>query len=197
MTQPLPSLPSLARALLSALAVTLTLTTLPAQARDLNEQTIRDFVDTLESAESLEPELDALSEEVLAERQTEQPDFSRVFSDVVASMRGDPLYDDLEDIAQDHGFTDLQAWAGTGDRIFRAWMAIELEQEAPTSDQEIAQALAEIENSPHMTEAQKAQMRAMMENAMSVMESARNAPPEDVAAVRPHMDLLREFSEAE
>lgn len=197
MTQPVPSLPSLARALLSALAVTLTLATLPAQARDLNEQTIRDFVDTLEAAESLEPELDTLSDEVLAERQAEQPDFSRVFSDLVASMRGDPLYDDLEGIAQDHGFTDLQAWAGTGDRIFRAWMAIELEQEAPTSDQEIAQALAEIENSPHMTEAQKAQMRAMMENAMSVMESARNAPPEDVAAVRPHMDLLREFSEAE
>ena len=56
-------------------------------------------------------------------------------------------------------------------------------------------ALAEMENSPHMTAEQKAQMRAMMESAMGAMQSASNAPAEDIEAVRPHVEALRQLGE--
>lgn len=181
--------------LIPLLLAALTLAPLPAQARDLSEQTIRAFVDTMKAAESLEPEFEALAEDMAADEESEMPDFAHIFSDTLASMEGEPAYDRLEDIAQEHGFSDLQEWGTTGDRIYRAWMAIEMEQQNPAAQQEVASALEEIENSPHLTESQKAQMRAMMENAMSAMESAKNAPREDIEAVRPHLDLLKSLSQ--
>ena len=46
-----------------------------------------------------------------------------------------------------------------------------------------------------MTAEQKAQMRAMMESAMGAMQSASNAPAEDIEAVRPHVEALRQLGE--
>ncbi len=60
---------------------------------------------------------------------------------------------------------------------------------------EMEAALAEMENSPHMTAEQKAQMRAMMEGAMGAMQSASNAPAADIEAVRPHVEALRQLGE--
>ncbi|MBW0148302.1 hypothetical protein [Marinobacter arenosus] len=197
MIQPYPDRQSpLAHLLTPLLIAVLTLASLPAQARDLSEQTIQAFVDTMKAAESLEPEFEALTDEMAADQESEMPDFAHIFSDTLSSMEGEPVYTRLEDIAQEHGFSDLEEWGTTGDRIYRAWMAIELEQQNPQARQEIASALEEIDNSPHLTEAQKAQMRAMMENAMSAMESAKDAPREDIEAVRPHLDLLRSFSQS-
>ena len=70
-------------------------------------------------------------------------------------------------------------------------------QQGGVAQQEMQQALAEIENSPHMTEEQKAQMRAMMQSATSAMDTARNAPESDKRAVRPFMEELRALSEDE
>ncbi|MBW4935236.1 hypothetical protein KZO34_11260 [Marinobacter sp. F4206] len=175
----------------------LTLASLPAQARDLSEQTIRAFVDTMKAAEDLEPDFEALGDELAADGESGMPDFAHIFSDTLARMEGQPAYLRLEDIAREHGFSDLEDWSNTGDRIYNAWMAIELEQQNPDAQQEITSALVEIENSPHLTEAQKAQMRAMMENAMNAMESAKDAPREDIEAVRPHLDILRFFSQSQ
>ncbi|MBW7471963.1 hypothetical protein QQF73_12945 [Marinobacter sp. M216] len=198
MIQPYPDHQNpLAHLLTPLLIAVLALASLPAQARDLTEQTIRSFVDTMKAAESLEPEFEALADEMATDQESEMPDFAHIFSDTLSSMEGQPAYGRLEDIAQDHGFSDLEEWGATGDRIYRAWMAIELERQNPEARQEMASALAEIENSPHLTEAQKAQMRAMMENAMRAMESAKDAPQEDVEAVRPHLDILRSFSQPE
>ncbi|AHI29549.1 hypothetical protein [Marinobacter similis] len=184
-----------ARFLLPILAIILALGSLPASAEALTESRIQSFIASLTAAEALEPELEALTDEMEADK--EAPDFSRLFSDIVQQMKGRPVYSRLEDIAQDHGFSNMEEWSTTGDRIFRAWMAIELQEQNPQAQREIAEAMAEIENSPHMTETQKAQMRAMMEGAMGAMESAKNAPPADVEAIRPHLDELRAFSEAE
>lgn len=181
------------RRLLPALSLLLALTALPAQARDLSEQTIRAFIDTLTEAEDLAPEFEALADEMTADSRAEMPDFSHIFSDMISRVEGSPVYNRLEDIAQEQGFSDLEEWGNTGDRIYQAWMAIELEQEDPRARREMQSAMTEIENSPHMTEAQKAQMKAMMENALKAMDSARDAPAKDVEAVRPHIDLLRAF----
>jgi len=172
----------------------------PASAEALTSDRVQSFLASLSAAQALEPELEAIQDEMEAEAMAADapaPDFSQIFSNTVRNMKGQPVYNRLEDIVQDHGFSDLQQWSRTGDRIFRAWMAIEMQEQAPQAQREIADALAEIENSPHMTETQKAQMRAMMEGAMGAMESAKNAPPADLEAIRPHLDELRAFSESE
>ncbi len=170
----------------------------PVYAEDLTSARVQNFLASLTAAQALEPELEAIQDEMEAESMdpnSEMPDFGRIFSSTVENMEGQPVYSRLEDIVQEHGFADLQQWGRIGDRIFQAWMAIEMQKEAPLAQQEIADALAEIESSPHMTETQKAQMRAMMEGAMGAIESARNAPPADLEAIRPHLDELRAFAE--
>ncbi|MBC7326393.1 MAG: hypothetical protein H5T99_13950, partial [Moorella sp. (in: Bacteria)] len=141
----------------------------------------------------LEPEFEDLDNEM--DNGGTTPDFSRLFSDSLSQLKGRDSYSRLEDIARNHGFNSLEEWASTGDRVFQAWMAIEMEQQNPAAQQEMNAALAEVENNPNMTAEQKTQMRAMMQSAMGAMESASNAPAADIAAVRPHLDALRAMSE--
>ena len=171
-----------------------------ASAEALTSDRVQAFLASLSAAQALEPELEAIQDEMEAESMdadTAAPDFSQIFSNTVRNMRGQPVYQRLEGIVQEHGFSDLQQWSRTGDRIFRAWMAIEMQEQEPQAQREIAAAMAEIDNSPHMTDAEKAQMRAMMEGALSAMESAGSAPQEDLDAIRPHLDELRAFSESD
>lgn len=166
-----------------------------SHADNLSDQEISAFIDSLKAAERLEPEFEDLGNEMDNGDAGAMPDFSRLFSDSLGQLKGHDAYSRLEDIARNHGFSNLEEWAATGDRVFQAWMAIEMEQQNPAAQQEMSAALAEIENSPNMTAEQKAQMRAMMQSAMGAMESASNAPAADIAAVRPHLDALRAMSE--
>lgn len=184
------SLPASIR--IAVITTLFTLFSLNSHAQGLSDQTISSFIDSLKAAEQLEPEFEDLSDDMDSQNDGTMPDFSRIFSDSLKELEGHQAYGQLEDLVQDHGFGSLEEWAAAGDRIFQAWMAIEMEQQDPAARQEMDAAMAEIENSPHMTAEQKAQMRAMMQSAMGAMESASNAPPADVEAVRPHVEALRE-----
>ncbi len=166
-----------------------------SQAQSLSDQKISSFIESLKAAEQLEPEFEDLNDEMGSPNDGSMPDFSHMFSNSLSNLKGHEAYSQLEDLAQDHGFDNLEEWGATGDRIFQAWMAIEMEQQNPAARQEMEAAMAEIENSPHMTAEQKAQMRAMMQGAMGAMQSASNSPPADVEAVRRHIDALREIGE--
>jgi len=190
MRGPLPA--SIHTAAITTLFTLLALFSAGAQAQSLSDQTISSFIDSLKAAEQLEPEFEDLSNDMDSQSDGTMPDFSRIFSDSLKELEGHQAYGQLEDLVQDHGFGSLEEWAATGDRIFQAWMAIEMEQQSPAAQEEMSAAMAEIENNPNMTAQQKAQMRAMMEGAMGAMQSASNAPPADIKAVRPHVDALRE-----
>jgi len=190
MRGPLPA--SIRTAVITTLFTLLALFSAGAQAQSLSDQTISSFIDSLKAAEQLEPEFEDLSNDMDSQSDGTMPDFSRIFSDSLKELEGHQAYGQLEDLVQDHGFGSLEEWAATGDRIFQAWMAIEMEQQSPAAQEEMSAAMAEIENNPNMTAQQKAQMRAMMEGAMGAMQSASNAPPADIKAVRPHVDALRE-----
>jgi len=183
---------SLHTAVITSLFTLFALFSTGTQAQGLSDRVISSFIDSLKAAEQLSSEFDDLSDEMDAPNDGSMPDFSSMFSDSLRELEGHQAYGKLEDLVQDHGFGSLEEWAATGDRIFQAWMAIEMEQQNPAARQEMDAAMAEIENSPHMTAEQRAQMRAMMQSAMGAMESASNAPPADVEAVRPHIEALRE-----
>jgi coenzyme F420-reducing hydrogenase alpha subunit len=168
-----------------------------AQARDLTEKTVRSFIDSLGAAETLAEDHQDFLDALEAEQDDENMDFSTVFSSSLKDLKGHAMYGELEKVVKQHGFSSVDQWGETGDRVFRAWFALEMDQQGGVAQQEMQQALAEIENSPHMTEEQKAQMRAMMQSATSAMDTARNAPESDKRAVRPFMDELRALSEDE
>ncbi|MFL1454683.1 hypothetical protein ACJO5Y_09595 [Marinobacter sp. GN3S48] len=175
-----------------ALALTLLFSASPVAADSLTDGKVRAFINTLQEAETLEGDFDQLNEELPGSgNPSEMPDFSSIFSDSVNKMRGHEAYDRMEDIVEDNGFDSMEDWGATGDRVFQAWMAIEMENQHPEMVREMAGAMDEINNNPHLTEAQKEQMRAMMGNATAALENASEAPEADKQAVRPHMEALR------
>ncbi len=187
------------RAILPGLALTLALLLpLVATADSLTDERVRAFINTLQDAETLEEDLDELNQDLPdADHGSEMPDFSSIFSDSVDKMRGHDTYDRMEAIVEDHGFDSMEAWGATGDRVFQAWMAIEVENQHPEMAREMAGVMDEINNNPSLSEAQKEQMRTMMGGATSAMETARQAPESDKQAVRPHMETLRAVTESD
>ncbi|MBE01487.1 hypothetical protein [Marinobacter lutaoensis] len=188
-----PSRYSLAGA--GLLLILLALMPLSARAGELSAERVRGFIASLQALQTAFAEDQALPEDLSEppadDGHLEMPDFSRIFSNAIEGLAGSPAYDRAEGIVESHGFADLSDWAGTGDRIYQAWMAIEMEQRAPQVTRDMAQAMAEIDNSPHLSAEQKAQMRAMMASAQHSVRQAQSAPAEDIAAIRPHLDALR------
>ncbi|MDX1599457.1 hypothetical protein [uncultured Marinobacter sp.] len=179
------------------LALTLLLTTSPLAADSLTNEKVRAFINTLQEAETLEDDFDQLNEQMQGSRNpSDMPDFSSIFSDSVNQMRGHEAYNRMEDIVKNNGFDSMEDWGATGDRVFQAWMAIEMEDQHPQMAREMAAAMDEINNNPNLSEAQKEQMRSMMGGATAAMESARQAPAADKQAVRPHMQALRAVTES-
>ncbi|MEQ9547929.1 MAG: hypothetical protein RIK85_18160 [Marinobacter sp.] len=180
-----------------ALVVTLLFTTSTLAADRLTNEKVRAFINTLQEAETLEDDFDQLNEQMPGSgNPSEMPDFSSIFSDSVNQMRGHEAYNRMEGIVKENGFDSMEEWGATGDRVFQAWVAIEMEDQHPQMAREMAAAMDEINNNPNLSEAQKEQMRAMMGGATAAMESARQAPEADKQAVRPHMQALRAVTES-
>lgn len=170
----------------------LALSSISAHAETLTDQTVRSFISSLEELQTMEDEFSELTEDFSDEEDAaEMPDMSRIFSSSVEEMKGHDMYNELEDLVQQYGFSSPEQWGEIGDRIFHAWGALEMGEQSGDMNQEMARAMEEIDNNPHMSEAQKQQMREMMGGAMSAVEQAANAPEGDKRAVRPHMEALR------
>lgn len=181
------------RQLAIALALMFSLVSLNAHAEKLTDNTIRSFITTLEKAQALEPEFENLNNQ----EHLGSIDITKIFSSSVEALKGEDAYDSLEDLVQNSGFSNLNQWAATGDRIYGAWMAIEMKDESPEINQEMKTAMAELENNPNMSDQQKAQMRSMMEAALGVSKMASEAPPADIEAVKPHVNALRATGESQ
>ncbi|WP_417512698.1 hypothetical protein [Marinobacter sp.] len=185
------------RQLIVLLAFMLSLLSFNAYAEKLTDNKIRSFITTLEKAQAMEPEFEELDDREDDEtfQGNEAPDFSRIFSSSIEELKGEEAYDRLEDLVQENGFKNLNEWAATGDRIYGAWIAIEMTDQSPELRKEMESAMAEIENSPHMSAQQKAQMRASMEAALGMTKQASAAPSADIEAVKPHLEALRAIAE--
>ena len=171
---------------------------LGAQAQSLTDQTIQSFIDSLKALQSMESELEELTDDMSTDHEPgDMPDFSRVLSSSVEQIKGHEVYERLEDTVQAHGFDSAEQWSRIGDRIFQAWTALEMGDQAGQVNQEMQKAMAEIDNNPHLSEAQKQQMRNMMGGAVSAMQQAADAPEADKQALRPHMDALRTALDAD
>ncbi len=101
--------------------------------------------------------------------------------------------DDFLSVIRQHGFDSIDQWGDVGDRVTRAMVAIQVEEDSPNARAEMERAMAELEASEELSPEQKEMMRGQLEMAMGVMKSVSNAPEADVEAVRPHMPMLRDL----
>ncbi|EFI33154.1 conserved hypothetical protein [Desulfonatronospira thiodismutans ASO3-1] len=149
----------------------------PANAFELTDDRVERFVDSWSDVQSLEHEFEDI----------EQPDGEFVpespFSASLEEVRGHEAYDRLQQIAVDHGFSDAQEWALTGDHIFRAFLGMEMQDEDPTA--EMKQALEEIRQSP-LPEEQKEQITRHIQEQLDLFERIQDVPAEDIETVRRH-----------
>lgn len=167
-----------------------------ADQSDLTAAKVRGYIASLNELEQLENQFDIdEGHEIDFDAQQAMTDAWSPMTEAVAQLQRHPRYNEFEPIVKKNGFASAQEWGHTGDRIIHAFMALEMEREAPEMQREMDEAMRELDNNPHMSAEQKDAIRQMMMGAMSSMESMSDAPKADVDAVRPHMGALRDSFE--
>ena len=170
-----------------------------AHGASLTDAQVKRFVASMEEVQQLFDEYDDLHE-----MDDDFDDFDgeidmtfpeNPMSDAIAEMRGHAVYNRLQGVVRKHGFSNVEQWAGTGDKVMMAFYSLLMEEAHPEAVAEMQAALREIDDNPYMGEAQKQEMRKMMESAMSHMSHLMDAPAADKAVVRPHMSELRRVLE--
>ena len=111
------------------------------------------------------------------------------FSTAIAQMQGQQAYDEMLAVIMRHGFSDLDQWGTIADRIMRAFAANSMNTGLPQMDEQMQQALEQIEKS-NMTDAQKDTMRQIMQSSIQMMDVYADVPETDKAAVLPFMSAI-------
>ncbi len=105
-------------------------------------------------------------------------DFERMMAESAREHPG------AERVIRDAGFDSIDEWARVGGRILSAWIAEEMAAESDDMDAEMAEALREIDDNPHMSEEQKQMMRQQIEQMYGMRADLAYAPEADRRAVR-------------
>ena len=93
-------------------------------------------------------------------------------------------------IIESHGFDGSEQWAAIGARILNAYGAVVMGAQAEVYLQQMNQQLEEIENNDALSQAQKSEMRAQIDQAKSMITGIFQASEEDQAAVRANRSRL-------
>lgn len=108
----------------------------------------------------------------------------------------------LESVTRDHGFDGAVEWAETSNRITRAFMALEMQQQDVDFDdarRQMEAQMQQIEQNPDISDAQKQQMRqqmqAMQQNMQMVEGMTEDVPEADRQAVSERRSQLKAFFE--
>lgn len=99
-----------------------------AHSENLTEDDVTSFIASMEAMQPLidkhQDFIESIEDPADDEREV---DFARMMSSMVDEVKGHEMYDDLDDLVDDFGFSSPEAWARKGDRIVSAWFAIEME----------------------------------------------------------------------
>ena len=101
-------------------------------------------------------------------------------------------------VIQKQGFSSANEWGDVSARIYRTFAAIHIEDDGAAMEinQQMQQALRELDSNPHLTADQKAQMRQQMAAAGKTMASfTDNVSSADKAAVKARLQQLEQLFE--
>ncbi len=104
----------------------------------------------------------------------------------VLKERDPALHKKMRAITKKHGFS-LADWASTGDQVFLAYMALQLDQ------QDAASIAAMRDMDPALLANLPPEMRAQMDQAFTMMEAAEAVPQADKKIVKPLVRDLEAF----
>ena len=164
-------------------------------APPLSPEIIQGFVDSINELQEIGKKYDA--DKIVGPAVSGDAATSRTtspFSAAISGMQGHEAYDEMQATITKYGFADMQSWGAIGDRIMQAYAANSIGAEMPQMDEQMKQALEQIENS-NMPEAQKENMKQMMMSSMQMMNSYASAPEADKKAVLPYMSVIENLGE--
>lgn len=163
-----------------------------AYAADLTDQNIQQWVGAYKAVMEWSKTQDQKALEFMDKDRT--PDMANLFSGALKEMQGEKIYGEFSKVLGSSGYKDPMVWAGQGDRIMAATMAVEMEKNNTSSEQartQMQQAMQAIQNNPSMTPQQKAQMQQMMGMSNQVMDVADKAPKADKDVVKRNEALIK------
>ncbi|MFW5825529.1 MAG: hypothetical protein ACOCVV_11275 [Marinobacter sp.] len=117
---------------------------------------------------------------------------SLLVSESVSLLAGRDVYGTLERVAEAHGFSGVEAWAETGDRILLAVISLQLGDLAPAMARELERVADDIKENDQFSEAQKARMLKMLRASSQMINRARDVDEADQQAVRPYLEKLKD-----
>ena len=162
-----------------------------AQALDsLTPEIVQRFIDSIQDLREVSKKYNV--DEIMSSTDSGDKTAAKTatpFSTAITKMQGHQAYNEMQETILKHGFSDVQSWGAIGDRIMKAFTANSIETEMPEMDEQMKQALEQIEKS-NMTEEQKEGMRQMMQSSMQMMNSYDSVPETDKAAVLPYMSVI-------
>lgn len=173
---------------LLALAAAILLSLAPASAavdEPLTDQNIEAAIATMRDLrpvmEKNQEELDKLiSEEERADLDPCSPP---------AHVRASPIYQEMDVVVRQHGFTSSEQWCRIAQRITAAYAAVKIEAEEPQWREKMAEVRQQIESAPNLSPEQKAQLMAQLEESAAVI-GAQEAPEADKAAVKANLGKI-------
>ncbi len=178
------------------LAVSAMVLSTGVSAQNLTDGDVRGFLNSMKELEVLSKNYD---EPVIADDVVSMEDAATrmmaPFSSGLEQMRGHAAYGQMLDIVRDNGFSGAEHWAGVGDRVMRAVLALTMEANMSGADAKIASALRELEASD-LPEDQKTMMRNMMQTGNQMLQTFSDVPAADKAAVTPYLSEFENLGQA-
>lgn len=167
------------------------LVSMPLLAGDaLTAETVRSFIDSLKDLEQLgkkyenDPAFDTGKNQSVDQvvQQMQSP-----FTSMNNAMSGSKAYDEYISLLKRNGFNSPEQWGQTGNRIYRAMAAVQMEKEMPKDiDQQMAQAQEQMKASGMSAEQQK-MMMDMMAASKQMIQQFRDVPRADRDVVEPYI----------
>ena len=154
----------------------------PAFGQQLNRATVNNWADSMEELERWGDRQGRLNDDYAG---AEDPgDFQSALARIARQDR------EVQRIIERNGFASGSEWATVGSQIFNAYLALQMREQEPEMQREFQEQIDAIEENPHLNEDQRRQMRAQMEEMMSMMGDVFTAPEEDIAAVEANRSRL-------
>jgi predicted metalloendopeptidase len=160
----------------------------------LTDNQVENFISTMKEIHPMFEEYDDLDE---IDDETIDPDnFEIGMAEEMEMLKGHEIYGRIENVVQNHGFSDIGEWGNTGDRIMNAFFSIMFEKDAPVARAQMEQAFRDIDENPYFSSDQKEEIKSKYkESTEKLIEAFLFAPEEDMEVVRRHNDALHKLFE--
>ena len=165
-----------------------------AQEGPLTKERVEAFLASMSDLEAWEQEHEDEVEAFDWEPESLE-DLASPFVSATEVMESQPWAGEVREVVRKHGFDDLKSWAVAGDRIFKAYLAVAMDNvDKSKMDSGMAEALRDIEASD-LPEEKKAELREVLGAANEMSKMHSEVPEADKQAVMPFLEQLEHMGE--